>query len=61
MSGVNVVCSPDMGVRVIQAMRDKNVPALMDVLEEYFRSNEIELSEELILHLISYKRIKTFN
>lgn len=54
----HVACSPEMGVRVIQSMRDKNVPALIDALEEYFHSNEIELSEELMLHLIFPQRLR---
>ncbi len=56
-----VTCSPELGVKVIQAMRDKDVPALVDALEEYFRLNEIELSEELVLHLSSYRRMKHLN
>lgn len=56
-----ITFSPEMGVKVIQAMRGKDVPALMDILEEYFSCNEIELSEELMLHLISYQRMKQLN
>jgi hypothetical protein len=56
-----VTCSPELGVKVIQAMRDKDVPALVDALEEYFRLNEIQLSEELVLHLSSYRRMKHLN
>lgn len=61
MTDENITCSPEMGVKVIQAMRDKDVPALIDALEDYFRSNEIVLSEELLLHLVSHQRMKQLN
>lgn len=61
MADENITCSPEMGVKVIQAMRDKDVPVLIDALEEYLRSNEIKLSEELMLYLVSYQRMKQLN